>query len=387
MTKYKKKVFFLTGKRGGFDAMTPLLKLLSKDNKMQLKIIATDQHLLKKFGKTINSINKTFSKETIQLNLYQKNSSHYSRLISMSKLVSKLSSYLLKNRPDLMIIYGDRAEAFITAFVCNHLNIKICHFQGGDLTGNIDDRFRHAITKMSDYHFVSNQLAKKRLIQLGEDKNSIFNHGDNHIDSLKKVKLENMKFLAKKNSVNVDSEYLVLLFHPDGTSLKKNKMYINQILCSLKKVGIQVHCIYPCTDIGYEEITKQLEKISKINRLFRVYKNLDYDFFVNLVKNSKFLIGNSSSGIIESSYLNVPVINLGDRQKNRISSSNVINCKINIKQIDATIKYILSGKLKKKIKKTKLIYGNGESYLKNFKVIKNLVNKKSNHYNKIFNEL
>ena len=184
-----------------------------------------------------------------------------------------------------------------------------------------------------------------------------------------------MKFLAKKNSVNVDSEYLVLLFHPDGTSLKKNKMYINQILCSLKKVGIQVHCIYPCTDIGYEEITKQLEKISKINRLFRVYKNLDYDFFVNLVKNSKFLIGNSSSGIIESSYLNVPVINLGDRQKNRISSSNVINCKINIKQIDATIKYILSGKLKKKIKKTKLIYGNGESYLKNFKVIKNLVNK------------
>ena len=72
-------------------------------------------------------------------------------------------------------------------------------------------------------------------------------------------------------------------------------MYINQILCSLKKVGIQVHCIYPCTDIGYEEITKQLEKISKINRLFRVYKNLDYDFFVNLVKNSKFLIGNSSS--------------------------------------------------------------------------------------------
>ena len=387
MTKYKKKVFFLTGKRGGFDAMTPLLKLLSKDNKMQLKIIATDQHLLKKFGKTINSINKTFSKETIQLNLYQKNSSHYSRLISMSKLVSKLSSYLLKNRPDLMIIYGDRAEAFITAFVCNHLNIKICHFQGGDLTGNIDDRFRHAITKMSDYHFVSNQLAKKRLIQLGEDKNSIFNHGDNHIDSLKKVKLENMKFLAKKNSVNVDSEYLVLLFHPDGTSLKKNKMYINQILCSLKKVGIQVHCIYPCTDIGYEEITKKLEKISKINIFFIVFKNLDYDFFVNLVKNSKFLIGNSSSGIIESSYLNVPVINLGDRQKNRISSSNVINCKINIKQIDATIKYILSGKLKKKIKKTKLIYGNGESYLKNFKVIKNLVNKKSNHYNKIFNEL
>ena len=75
--------------------------------------------------------------------------------------------------------------------------------------------------KMSDYHFVSNQLAKKRLIQLGEDKNSIFNHGDNHIDSLKKVKLENMKFLAKKNGINVDSEYLVLLFHPDGTSLKK----------------------------------------------------------------------------------------------------------------------------------------------------------------------
>ena len=125
MTKYKKKIFFLTGKRGGFDAMTPLLKLLSKDKKIQLKIIATDQHLLKKFGSTINSVNKIFSKETIQLNLYQKNSMSYSRLISMSKLVAKLSSYLLNNKPDLMIIYGDRAEAFIAAFVCNNLNIKI----------------------------------------------------------------------------------------------------------------------------------------------------------------------------------------------------------------------------------------------------------------------
>ena len=114
----------------------------------------------------------------------------------------------------------------------------------------------------------------------------------------------------------------------------------------VKKSRNSSTCIYPCTDIGYEEITKQLEKISKINRLFRVYKNLDYDFRI-LVKNSKFLIGNSSSGIIESSYLNVPVINLGDRQKNRISSSNVINCKINIKQIDATIKYILSGNQRK----------------------------------------
>ena len=109
-------------------------------------------------------------------------------------------------------------------------------------------------------------------------------------------------------------------------------------------MGIQVHCIYPCTDIGYEEIIDQLEKISKINKLFNVYKNLNYSLFINLVKNSKFLIGNSSSGIIESSYLNVPVINLGDRQKNRISCSNVINCKINNRQIDNAIKYILSGK-------------------------------------------
>tara|TARA_Y100000816_G_C26099898_1_gene582703 strand:- start:724 stop:1887 length:1164 start_codon:yes stop_codon:yes gene_type:complete len=387
MTKYKKKIFFLTGKRGGFDAMTPLLKLLSKDKKIQLKIIATDQHLLKKFGSTINSVNKIFSKETIQLNLYQKNSMSYSRLISMSKLVAKLSSYLLNNKPDLMIIYGDRAEAFIAAFVCNHLNIKICHFQGGDLTGNIDERFRHAISKMSDYHFVSNQLAKKRLIQLGEDKNSIFNHGDNHIDSLKKVRFENIKFLTKKNGINIDKEYVVLLFHPDGTSFKKNKIFIKEILISLKKMGIQVHCIYPCTDIGYEEIIDQLEKISKINKLFNVYKNLNYSLFINLVKNSKFLIGNSSSGIIESSYLNVPVINLGDRQKNRMSCSNVINCKINNRQIDNAIKYILSGKLKKKIKRTKPIYGNGESYLKNFKVIRKLLNQKSTYYNKIFNEL
>jgi len=384
MKKYKKKIFFLTGKRGGFDAMTPLLDLLKKSNDLDLKIIATDQHLLKKFGYTISIVKKKFNKNVISLNLKQKNSKKNSRLISMSKLVETLSKLLISQKPDLLLVYGDRAESLIASFVANNLNIKICHFQGGDLTGNIDERFRHAITKMSDYHFVSNDLAKKRLIQLGEDKRKVFNYGDNHVDALKKVKIINKLELSRKIKIRLNQTYIVLLFHPDGVSYKKNKLYIKTIIKALLRTKLQVHCIYPCTDIGYDAIIEEINKISKKNSLFKIHKNLEYKNFISLVKNSFFFIGNSSSGIIESAYLKVPTINLGDRQKNRLVSKNVVNSKINFLSINKNILFIRSQFFLNKMKSIKKYYGDGKSYLKTYIKLRQIIKIKNNNYNKFF---
>lgn len=385
MKKNKFKVYFLSGKRGGFDAMFPLSILLRNNKSIDFKIIATDQHLMKSFGNTIELVKKNFSKNFFQFPLNQKDSSVKSRLSSMSKLLKDLTFLFDKKKPDLLLVYGDRAESFIATFVAINFNVKVCHFQGGDLTGNIDERFRHAITKLSDFHFVSNIFAKKRIIQLGEDKLKVYNLGDNHIDSLKKVKILNKKKLDQLFNNSLHDVYGVLLFHPDGTSIEKNCRYIDNIIKSLEKLKIQIHCVYPCTDIGYDPIVKKLESIKKENDLFKVYKNLEYNKFINLIKKSKFLIGNSSCGIIESAYLKIPVINLGDRQSNRISSKNVINSKITPKSIDNTIKKINSKKFQKGLQKLDYYYGNGKSYKVAYKIILSILNKKTD-FNKKFHE-
>jgi len=369
MISKKNKIFFISGKRGGYDAMLPLSKKFSFNKKINFKIILTGQHLNKKFGNTYKIVSRDLNnKDIIKINIKQKNSSPKERLLSINLLVKKLTNLFFKERPNLLIVYGDRLESLAACFVAINLNIPICHFQGGDLSGNIDENIRHSITKLSNLHFTSNYLSKKRLIQLGEDPKMIFNIGDSHIDSLKNVKFSKEKILNKYN-INLNEEYCVLLFHPDGTSFKKNEIFIKNIIDALKKFKIKVICVFPCDDIAYSSITKKLNEINKLNYNFEVYPNIQYSDFINLVKFSKFFIGNSSSGIIESPYLKTPFLNLGDRQNNRLCSENVLHSKINKKKIIKNIKKMMSKQFLKKINKLKLFYGNGNSYQKAYKII------------------
>ena len=367
--KTKKKIFFLSGKRGGFDAMLPLSNLLLKNSNIKYKIILTDQHLQSKFGSTHLLYEKIIKRNNLyKINTYQLNSTAKERLFSFSKLLNELTKILHKDRPDLMLLYGDRCESLIAAIACLNLNIPICHFQGGDVTGNIDEKIRHSITKISDIHFCSNIQSTKRLLQLGESKKMVFNIGDSHVDALKKVKISK-KILKIFFNLNLSEEYCVLLFHPQGTSYKKNKAYINIILKALTHLKIKVLCIYPCTDIGYEAIINSLNLIKKKNKLFKIFRNIKYENFINLITFSKFLIGNSSAGIIETSYLKVPTINLGTRQSKRLTNSNILNCKINELDILKKIKAIRSKKFINNLKNLKPLYGNGNSYLKSYKII------------------
>ena len=292
----------------------------------------------------------------------------------MNLLIEKLTNLFHKEKPNLLIVYGDRLESLAACFVAINMEIPICHFQGGDLSGNIDENIRHSITKLSNIHFASNYMSRKRLIQMGENPNMVFNIGDNHIDSLKKVKLNKTKILKKYN-IKVGEEYCVLLFHPDGTSHKKNENYINIIINSLRKFKIKVISIFPCDDIAYSSIIKKLQNIKKHDNNFDVYPNIKYSDFINLVKFSKFLIGNSSSGIIESPYLQVPFLNLGNRQNNRLSSKNILHSKINKKEIEKKISKIMSVKFKKNLKNMKLYYGTGNSYQKAYKIILSYISK------------
>lgn len=377
----KKKIIFLTGKRGGYDSMIPLLNLLKKNKKIDLSIVATDQHTKKQFGNTIENIHRDFSsKKIFRINSSQKSDSLLSRTLSFANLIKKFSFYLKKNQPDLLILYGDRGESVIAAIVANNFEIPICHFQGGDLSGNIDENFRHAITKLSNYHFASNTKSRNRLLQLGEEKKKCFNFGDAHIDALKQVNTKKNSFDKIKIKLQLPKKYVVFLLHPEEKKRHENWRNAKVILKSLKKTSKNIIAIYPCTDAGYLGIVKSIHSFKKKYKKIQIFRNIEYADFINVLKNSEFLIGNSSSGVIESAYLRLPVINIGNRQKNRLKPKNVFNLKFNETAIIKKIKEIS----KKNLKRPELYYGSGNSYKRSYNKILEILKTKVEIYKNFY---
>jgi len=379
----KKKILFLTGKRGGYDAMKPLLKLIAEKKKYILKIVITDQHLIKKFGNTSKIVKKDF-KNLLSINSKQISDSKKDRNQSMSRIMNGLSNILEKEKPNLFLVYGDRCESMVAAISCLNFGISIAHFQGGDISGNIDEKLRHAITKLSDYHFVSNKLSFNRLIQMGENKKNVFLVGDNHIDSLKKVKIIDYNKLKKKYNLVYSKKPIVFLLHPEKLSKEKNKKKSYLILSILSKLKRDVICVYPCTDIGYEGIISSLNAF-KHKKFFHIYRNIPYREFISLIKLSKFMIGNSSSGIIESSYLNVNTINLGNRQNGRLCNNNVFHSDFSVKNIQKLINKLINKN--KAISLQKKLYGDGNAYRKAYQIIDGLLKRKKLQACKEFNLL
>ena len=382
----KKKIYFLTGKAGGFKAMEPLLKEIIYKNDFNLKIIVTDQHLDKNFGSTSKNIDKTFNfKHLIKIKNINKKGTAHERTNSMSFLLNRLSKLFKSAKPDLMMIYGDRMESLITSLVCLNFSVPIFHFQGGDLSGNIDEKIRHSITKLSDYHFVSNRLSFQRLIQMGESLSTVFNVGDSHIDSLKKVKIKKREAYFKKYKIEKRLKPIIFMLHPENVSDKINFEYAINSLKSLESLPNKKICVYPCNDLGFQQIIKALKTFQ--NRSFSIYKNIPYEDFIGLLKNSQFLIGNSSSGIIESSYLEIPVINLGKRQNSRLKSSNIINSNFNLNNIKKSINKALDKKfISKYVVNCKKLYGDGLAFKRVYKVLKKSKLRKIN-LEKKFNEI
>ncbi len=363
--------------------MIPLLKLLKKNKDIDLKIIATDQHTKKIFGNTYRTISRDFGiNNLIKIQSTQETDTLISRSSSFSTILKNLSLIFKKKKPNLLLLYGDRGESLISAIVANNFEIPICHFQGGDLSGNIDENFRHAITKLSNFHFVSNLQSKKRILQLGEKYETCFNFGDTHIDSLKKVNLDKKNFKNIKTKYQLPNNYVIYLLHPEEKSRIENFKNSNISLNVLRSFKKNIIAIYPCTDFGYEGIINSLKNFKKNYKNIKIFKNIVYPDFINILKNSDFLIGNSSSGIIESAYLNLPVINLGDRQKNRLKPSNVFNSRFNNSDIKRIIKLLL----RKKIKKPELLYGTGDSYKKTYIQILKILKSKISVY-KNFHEI
>jgi UDP-N-acetylglucosamine 2-epimerase (hydrolysing) len=237
----------------------------------------------------------------------------------------------------------------------------VAHIEGGELSGTIDESIRHSISKLAHIHFVANTESKKRLIQMGENKNNIYVIGSPDIDVMLSKKLPDLASVKKYYQINFD-KYGIFLFHPVTTELRTLKKRVRDIMQCLINSNKQYVVIYPNNDEGSDIIIKEIEKLRN-NKNFRIFPSIRFEKFLTLLKNASFIIGNSSSGIREAEVYGVPCINIGTRQNNRSGNKNIIHASTS-KEIIAAIANVENIKLK-----PLLNFGIGSSSEKFFEIL------------------
>lgn len=371
----KKNVAFVTGSRADYGLLKNLINQFNNDKKNYIfKVLATGMHLQKRYGETIHNIIQDYPKNTkiIRMNINGDNSHAINEYISSG--IKKFSIYFKKNKFDFIVVLGDRTEIFAATVASYYQRIPIIHLHGGEVTkGSLDDSIRHSISKMSSIHFVAHSSYKKRLIQLGEEKNKIFNVGAIGVDSIFLNKKFTKKNILKKYSISLKSKNLLVTFHPDTISSKDNIRQIKILLKTFSKFkDIFYLFTIPNNDINNLTIIKSIKKFEKNNQNSKLVPSLGQTDYFSILKLFDGVIGNSSSGIIEVPYFNKGVINIGHRQDGRIFSKKIISCNITEDEITKSIKKLYSKKFKTLLNLKENIYGRQGVAKRIFKVLKNI---------------
>lgn len=361
--------------RSNYGRIKGLLGLLKKDKKISLKIVLASSSILKKYGSLDEILKKDGFKVDYKFYSHLEGENKYTMTKSSGLIILELSSILESIKPDIVVTIGDRYETLATAICASYMNICLVHIQGGELTGSIDEKVRHSVTKLSDYHFVATKRAKKIVIQMGENPKRVYQTGCPSIDIIKRVNFKKKINLKKYNfgigeKINLNEKYIVVLLHPDTTEENHNEKIIKETIIALKKIDLKIIWLWPNNDSGANIISNKLRNLREQNRFKNInfYKNFEPEDYLKLINNSACLVGNSSSGIRESSYLGIPVVNIGGRQNLREKGKNVINVGLKNQEIFNAIKtQIKSGRFKKEN-----IYGLGNSEFKILKLLKTI---------------
>jgi GDP/UDP-N,N'-diacetylbacillosamine 2-epimerase (hydrolysing) len=369
----KIKILSITGIRSDYDFMSDVYKEIAKNKYFDFNLIVTGTHCLAKFGKTINEIKKDKVKIIKIIKSIKNPDVKGSRAISLGIQLQRITPIVRKLLPQYIFAIGDREESLVSSIIGSYLDIPVVHFGGGDrVVGNVDDQVRHAVSKLAHLHITTNKFSAKRLIRSGEQIFRVYNFGNPGIDRFNTQKKISLTDLSKYLDFSLLNPFFILIYHPLSSEKNKAYSYMKTILLSLKETKYQYIVIYPNSDEGNCGVIKAINEF-KNERNFKIYKHLPRKIFVNLLKRTNGLIGNSSCGILEAPFLNLPVLNIGNRQKKRTHGNNVIFVSHNKIKIKKAIKKILNNKkFLNKIKITKNLFGDGKVSKKVIKILKNL---------------
>jgi len=376
------KICTVTGSRAEFFILKNLIAKFQKERTIKHDLLVTGSHNSNLFGKTINFIKKEKIKvkSIINLNIKSDNPNDIAKYLAVG--IQKFSEKYLKIKPNLLLILGDRYEIY-SAVVAAYLNrIPIAHIHGGEITqGSLDEGIRHSITKFSNIHFVSTKEYSTRVNQLGENKKYIFNVGSLGVESTKKYKIFDKKNLEELLNIKFNKKNVLMTFHPETTKSKQeNITNLNKFLHCLKSLKTTTIIItIPGADHYYKTILSILKKFIKKNKNFFLFKSLGQDYYFSLCKIVDFMIGNSSSGIIEMPSFKKGTINLGIRQLGRVQANSILNVDFNESKILNAIKKIYSKKFNLLLESVVNPYEKNNTSSKILNVIKNIDLKKIKH--------
>jgi len=322
-----KTISFLTGTRADFGKLKSLIKVCQKSSKFNTNVVVTGMHLQKKYGETIDEIYKSNIKNIFSFKNHQQSKMD----ITLAETIKGISMHIEEQAPDLIIVHGDRVEALAGAISGTLNNTLVAHIEGGELSGTVDEIIRHAVSKMSHIHFVSNDEAKKRLVQLGELEENIFVIGSPDLDLMNPAYLPSIQDVKGYYDISF-ADYAIAMYHPVTTELDRLEDNIKIFLEALVKSSKNYILIYPNNDLGTDIIISEILKYKKNNH-FLIYPSLRFEYFLTLLKNADFIIGNSSAAIREAPFYGIPSINIGSRQHRRARSKTIINCKHNLQNI------------------------------------------------------
>ena len=352
--------------RPSYSRIKTALQAIKEHPQLELQLVVAASALLDRYGSAVNYIlNDGFEISAKVFNVLEgENLTAAAKTTGIGIL--ELSTVFDNLKPNMVVTIADRFETMATAIAASYMNIPLVHIQGGEVTGNIDEKVRHAITKLADYHFVASEGAKERVVKLGEEVNTVFNTGCPSIDLAKNV-LENPtlnfnpyeKYGGVGTCPDLSNGYVVVMQHPVTTEYADSRKHINETLQSIKDIKLPVLWFWPNVDAGADGTSTGIRAFRETHKPTHIhfFKNMEGEDFLRLLTNSKCLIGNSSVGIRECAYLGVPVVNIGTRQNRRERGSNITDVDYNHVDIEKAIQDWLSSSRPS----LSMVYGGGDA--------------------------
>lgn len=362
----KRKIAVVITARPSYSRVKTVLAAIKCHPELELQLIIAASALLDRYGSAVNYIEKDGFEITAKVFNVLEGENLTAAAKTTGIGILELSTVFDNLKPDIVVTVADRFETMATAIAASYMNIPLAHIQGGEVTGNIDEKVRHSITKLADYHFVASENAKNRVIKLGENPEMVFNTGCPSIDIAQEVEKHTTltfnpyeKYGGVGSKPDLGSGYIVVMQHPVTNEYQDSRKHIEATLRAIQKINLPTLWFWPNVDAGADGTSTGIRSFRETYAMENVhfFKNMEGDDFLNLLNSSICLIGNSSVGIRECAYLGVPVINIGSRQNRRDRGHNVTDVKYDENEIVRVAKNILNDSNRQKSD----VYGGGDA--------------------------
>jgi len=366
----KRKICVVSGSRAEYGLLKPVISAIAQSRDLGLILFVTGSHLSREFGRTVHLIKKDGFRIDKEIEMTPEGDGGEFMSLAIAKGIAGITAALKGEKPDIVLILGDRIEALATAIAAAYLNITIAHIHGGDRSkAGLDESARHAITKLAHIHFAATKRSRDRIIRMGENSQNVFLVGAPGLDSIVTRPLLSREELAEKYNFDARKPFLMLVQHPVTTQTSEAAKQIRETLAAIKRFRLTTFVIYPNSDAGGRRMIKEIEK-ERNSAFLKIFKNLPRELYLSLLKHAVALVGNSSSGIIEAASFKTPVVNIGIRQEGRQRSTNVIDVMHDKNAIIGAIeKALYDKKFKGKLKHCKNPYGDGRATERIVKVL------------------